>query len=105
MSSGPDRSPLSKDAKGRFITGNIGGGRPRGARSKLGEKFLEDILSAWEERGADAIQVVLRDRPQDFLRVVASILPKEVNGDVAHRIVRASDLGDDELLAIALGQT
>ncbi len=35
-----------QDAKGRFIPGNNGGnGRPKGARNKLGEDFLEALLS------------------------------------------------------------
>lgn len=72
---------------GRFVTGNIGGGRPKGARAKLGEKFMEDMLTAWQAEGIDAINRVIRDRPQDFLKVVASLLPKEIAGEITHRFV------------------
>jgi len=92
-----------RDAKGRFITGNSGGGRSRGARSRLGERFSEDVLSAWEMHGPEAIQIVARERPHEFLRIVASIMPKEFAEDVALRVAPAATLSDDELAAIAAG--
>lgn len=67
---------------GRFLTGNIGGGRPKGARSKLGEAFIEDMLVAWESQGPAAIQRVIGERPQDFLKVVASLMPRDLNVNV-----------------------
>lgn len=69
----------------QFKPGNPG--RPKGARNRLGEAFLEDMLAAWTEKGPAAIEAVLRDRPQDFLKVVASILPKEIAAEVTHRYV------------------
>lgn len=61
-------------------------GRPKGARNKLGEEFLNDMLSAWGERGAEVINDVIQDKPDVFLRVVASILPKQIE---------VKDTGDD----------
>ena len=43
----------------QFKPGNKG--RPKGARNKLGEAFLNDFLEDWEENGAEAIQT-MRDR-------------------------------------------
>lgn len=56
-------------------------GRPKGARAKLGEAFLIDMQSAWKARGKDAIEAVIDDKPDQFLKVVASILPKELSLD------------------------
>lgn len=55
-------------------------GRPKGARSKLGEAFLKELLGDFEQHGAAAIIKVREDRPADYVKVVASILPKELSG-------------------------
>lgn len=54
-------------------------GRPKGARSKLGEAFIEDMLADWEANGPAAIVTVRTDKPEVYLKVVASILPKDLN--------------------------
>lgn len=83
----PNNGKPAQDDKGRFLTGNSGGGRPKGARQKLGEKFLEDLFEAWDAKGIAAINQVISERPQDFLKVVASILPKEIAAEITHRYV------------------
>lgn len=69
-------------------------GRPKGARSKLGEAFLQDMLSDWAEHGATVIKAVRIEKPDQYLKVVASVLPKELN-------VKVNDLDEltDEQLA------
>lgn len=68
-------------------------GRPIGSRSKLGEAFTEAMLEDFNLHGAATIQTVREERPDQYLRVIASILPKELE------IKRASldGLTDDEL--------
>jgi hypothetical protein len=83
-----------QDEKGRFVTGNSGGGRPKGSRNKLGEMFLEDMLASWEREGCAAISRVIDKRPQDYLKIVASLMPREMN--VNH--TGLEDLSDDQLL-------
>jgi len=76
---------MDKDEKtGRFLTGNNGGpGRPKGSRNKLSEDFLANLHEAWEKHGKQAIEKVAEARPDIFLKVVASVLPKEAN--VSHQ--------------------
>ena len=52
-------------------------GRPRGARSKLGEAFLEDLRADWLEGGAEALARCRKTDPAAYLRVVASLMPRE----------------------------
>jgi hypothetical protein len=68
----------SKQASTQFKPGQSGNpeGRPKGSRNKLGEAFLNDLLAVWETDGQGALKRVARDRPQDFLRVVASVVPR-----------------------------
>lgn len=64
---------------GRFVSGNIGGpGRPRGSRNKLGEAFIADLYADWLKAGPEAIKAARAHNPAAYLRVVASILPKQL---------------------------
>ena len=54
-------------------------GRPKGARSNLGEAFLRDALEIWKAEGKDALLRASITDPMGFCRMVASILPKELN--------------------------
>jgi hypothetical protein len=76
-------------------------GRPRGSKNKLTEAFWKDFADAWEIGGPTSIQKVMTDDPATFLRVAASLMPKE--SEVTLRNVIAKDLADDELADIALG--
>lgn len=82
-----------QDDKGRFISGNIGGGRPKGARNKLGEAFIEALNDDFQEHGVAAIQVVRAEKPDQYLKVIASLLPKDHNININN----ADDLSDAEL--------
>ena len=86
-------------AKTWFKPGQSGNpkGKPKGSKHKLGEAFLADMLAAWEAKGKGAIDRVIEDRPHEFIKAVASILPKDVN--IKREAVE--ELTDDEL-AIAL---
>jgi hypothetical protein len=56
-------------------------GRPKGSRNKLGEAFLSDFLAEWEEGGAEALKRVRTFDPATFIKVAASILPREIKLD------------------------
>lgn len=75
----------------QFGPGNPG--RPKGARNKLGEAFLNDMLDDWEKHGTAVIETVRAEKPDQYLKVVASILPKEMNV----RVSELEELSDDEL--------
>ncbi len=57
-------------------------GRPKGSRVKLAEDFLADIHADWQEHGIKAIERVREEKPDIYLKVVASILPKDLNLNV-----------------------
>jgi hypothetical protein len=52
-------------------------GRPRGSRHKLSEEVLADLMADFEENGADAIQRVRETDPTAYVRIIASLLPKQ----------------------------
>lgn len=68
-------------------------GRPKGSRNKLGEAFLNDMLADWSTNGAATIAKVREEDPTQYVKVVASVLPKELNV----RVNDFDDLTDDQL--------
>lgn len=57
------------------------GGRPIGARNKLKEKFLEVLHADFNAHGRDAVIRVREEEPGTYLKVIASLLPKEITGE------------------------
>ena len=91
-----DNTPKKTPLKPAWAKGQSGNpkGRPKGSRNKLGEAFLADMHDKWLEHGSDVIQRVIDDKPEVFLKVVASLIPKElkVSNDVR-------DMTEEEIIA------
>lgn len=64
-------------------------GRPKGSRNKFGEEFVTDFLESWMREGKAVIERVIKEQPGLYLRIAASILPKEFN-------IRTDDNMNDE---------
>jgi hypothetical protein len=71
-------------------------GRPKGTRNKLGEAFVKAMHADFEEHGAKVIETVRVEKPDQYLKVIASILPKELNVNTN----ALGDMSDDELVAV-----
>ena len=103
---GPE-STGGKQVTGRELTqfkpGQSGNakGRPRGSRNKLSEDFFRDLCRAWETYGQSALMTAAMTSPTEFCNMVARLMPRDVEVTVAH--VKADQMSDDELLAIAAG--
>jgi hypothetical protein len=73
-----------RDRGGRFVIGGKAGpGRPRGARSRLSEAFIQDVHTVWEETGIQALRACAAEKPNEFCRVVALLMPRDVRIDLA----------------------
>ena len=75
--------------KGRAKTG----GRAKGARNKISTAFLEALAADFEEHGEAAIKIMRVEKPTEYCKIIASILPKEfeINEN------KLMDIPDDEL--------
>ncbi len=85
----PEKDPET----GCFLTGNSGGGRPKGSRNKLGEQFLEALAQDFTAHGHEAIVACRKEKPTEYVKVIAGLLPKEL-------MVRkdpADELSDEEI--------
>jgi hypothetical protein len=54
-------------------------GRPIGNRNKLNEKFILALHDDFVQHGARVIEQVRKDKPDIYLKVIASILPRELH--------------------------
>jgi hypothetical protein len=64
-----------KDAKGRFLPGT--GGRPPGTRNKLQGSFVKALADDFAEHGPGVIRIVRAEEPTQYLKIIASVIPKE----------------------------
>jgi hypothetical protein len=77
------------------------GGRPKGSRNRLAAQVFADLLAHWSEpaapgsqlsKGQEALETLYRERPGEYLRLTASVLPKEFVFENA-----VTELDDEEL--------
>ncbi len=54
-------------------------GRPKGSRNKINDAFVQDFFEAWQAFGRPALMAMAWERPADFVRVAASLLPQKVD--------------------------
>lgn len=73
----PETSGEKQDTK--FKPGQSGNpaGRPKGSRNKLGEDFIRALQEDFEACGKEAVERVRTEKPDAYLKVIASILPKQ----------------------------
>lgn len=80
---------------GKFKKGNtaVGAGRPRGSRNKVGELFLMDLQDLWADQGMKILHRVARDKPHEVLKVIASLLPRQLHVQMN----QLADYSDEQL--------
>jgi hypothetical protein len=78
-----------------FKPGNkLGVGRPKGARSRLQENFLVVLAEDFKENGEDAIVKMRQERPSEYVKCIASLMPRQLELDRP-----LQEMTDDELYA------
>lgn len=90
MDDQPEQTGRNQD--GTFAPGVSGNpnGRPKGARAKLSESFLDTLLADFEKAasedqtlGAAAIAAMRLSNPNEYARMIASLLAKEIDANVS----------------------
>ena len=83
-------------AEHRFKPGQSGnpGGMAKGVRNKLNGDFLRALSKDFDEHGIKAIQDAREQDPMGYVKVIASLVPKQVEQSQP-----LEDLTDAELVA------
>ena len=79
-------------------------GSMKGARNKLGADFLYALQREFEQHGEDAIRIVRVEKPVEFLRVIASVLPRELEIVDGGRLKELSDEQLDRIIEFINGR-
>ena len=89
----PEQTPSTGKGKfpgmGKFVKGDpriSKTGRPKGHRNKIGDAFLKDLMKWHAKHGMKAIEQVGRKKPEELLRIMASLIPKHDIVEVGHHI-------------------
>lgn len=53
-------------------------GRPKGARNKLAESFLNDLYADWEQHGAESVIQMRTEDNTQYVKMVAGLLPQNI---------------------------
>ncbi|WP_232831381.1 hypothetical protein [Pseudogemmobacter bohemicus] len=97
----PDRPAVVRGSDGRFLTGNTGGGRPKGSRNRLTELLMTAIADDFATHGADAIARLRADDPANYLRMVAALVPRElILQRESQPVPDYAELSDEEAVAL-----
>lgn len=72
--------------------GQSGGGSRKGRRDKITQAFLNDLEEVWRTEGKDVLLRAAREKPAEFARMVASLLPRQL--EIERPL---SEMSDDEL--------
>ena len=73
---------------------------PKAHATSLSDAFLQALADDFEAHGKGVVEKVRAERPQDYLKIVASVMPKRMEVEDVDPPRRAADLSDDELAAI-----
>lgn len=89
----------TKQLRKPWVPGESGNpkGRPLGSRNKLSEKFILALHDDFEEHGSAVIQQVRQERPEIYLKVIASLVPRELHFKSANAF---EGMSDDELTSL-----
>jgi hypothetical protein len=69
------------------------GGRARGVKNRLSHAFLTALAEDFEQYGVEAIKICRVEKPNEYLRVIAHLMPKELEVSIGP----LQEISDQEL--------
>jgi hypothetical protein len=85
-----DAAKNERDENGLFVN-KPGPGRPKGARNRLTEDFMERYADAWSDYGEQALKTLAKKDPKAFVGFATALMPKNVTMEVENLPVMVLD--------------
>jgi hypothetical protein len=76
--------------------GGGGTGRPKGSKNRLNWAFVTALAEDFEQHGIETIRICRVEKPNEYLKIVAGLMPREFTFEDN----RLGELSDDELDAV-----
>ncbi|MER8904158.1 hypothetical protein [Mesorhizobium sp. M0772] len=71
--------------------------KPKRTKKTLGDDFLDAVRADFRANGAGVIAAVRADKPDQYLKIVQSVLPKDLAKDLHVSSDNLEALSDDEI--------
>ncbi len=96
---------LQPKPRGRPFKPGISGnpnGRPKGSRNRLTDQVLKSIAEDFAQHGSEVLERVRREEPATYLKMIVSLLPRElVMQFEQHRPSEVGQLEDEQIIELA----
>ena len=73
------------------------GAAPKRTKKTLGDDFLDAVRADFRTHGAGVIAAVRADKPDQYLKIVQSVLPKDLASNLHVSTDTLESLSDDEI--------
>ena len=92
--------PSERGTDGRFLPGNKTAAGRKGARNRLSTALLETLAKDFEEHGNTVVTRVRTDRPSEYLKVMAALVPKHLELEGDNPLIGLSSAEIQDLIAL-----
>ncbi|MGX8008160.1 hypothetical protein ACVDG8_003700 [Mesorhizobium sp. ORM8.1] len=91
------KRPNAKPTRRKSGTAQAGPVRPKRARKTLGDDFAAALRADFRAHGAGVIAAVRAEKPEQYLKVVLTVLPKDFSNGLDVNKNNLGQLSDEEI--------
>ena len=87
---------------GKFLPGNVGGGRPKGSKDKLNKQVISTLEKLWEARGADMVEQLAAEKPEVMMAMISRMIPQALAAEAISGVDSAENTQGNQEVRITL---